>query len=199
MGTESYAVGMAQLYWMSGTTQASVNALYNGLKAATKTIAAPGFSFGDIVAGEIAPAITYLDHFVSVRGDKRKDKSVAVQKAITIPFTFDEINATNVSRFLFGAAAGTAKYSVMGATTVPVEGSCILYFTTAIGRSFMYVVPRAALKTDGGLPFSMDGWMQAKFSLEVLYHSSFLASPVSGAYSCPYGFIDFANIATVGP
>lgn len=195
MAVTDYSVGMAKLYWM-GTATASTNTLYNLLKANPNTGAAP-YSFGNIVAAEIAPAITYLDHFISYKGDKRKDKSVAIQKSISVPFTFDEINATNLAKFFYASSLGSGKWNVMGSTNIPQEGTAILFFTTDVGRDFMYVIPRAAMKSEGGLPFNMDGWMQGKFTLEVLFSSTYNAS--GGSVAAPYGFLDMTAVATVAP
>jgi len=196
LGTESYSVGMAKLYWMGTSSTASTNALYNALKANPNTAAA-AYSFGNIVAAEITPNITYLDHFTSYRGDRRKDKTVAIQKSISIPFTFDEINATNIRRFFYASTLGTDKYNVMQSTNIPQEGTAVLYFSTDIGKDFMYVIPRCALRADGGLPFNLDGWINGKFTIEVLHDEDYVASGTTTL--SPYGFLDLSAVATAAP
>ena len=73
MSTDNYTIGGAKLYWMGSSTTASTNALYLQVKNFSGTN-----SFGNITAAEITPDITYLDHYISVKGDRRKDKTVAV-------------------------------------------------------------------------------------------------------------------------
>lgn len=189
INTSNYSVGMAKLYWMSTPTAASTNALYRSVKAFNAT-----FSLGNIVAAEIAPEITYLDHYQSLKGDKRKDRTVAVMKSVSVPFTFDEMNATNMKYFFYTSNAGTNKYVVMGSSNVPQEGCAVLAFSTDIGKDFMYVIPRCALKADGGLGFNIEDWMTGKFSIEVLYMSSYNASGTATA--APYGFLDLTAVAT---
>jgi len=189
MSSSDYSIGGARLYWMGSSTTASTNALYLQVKNFSGTN-----SFGNITAAEITPDITYLDHYISVKGDRRKDKTVAVTKSISIPFTFDEINATNLSRFMYASSAGSSKYIVMGTSNVPMEGTAVLFFTTDVGNDFAYVIPKCALKADGGLAFNAEDWMTGKFILEVLYDSDYNASGTSTP--SPYGFIDMTAVAT---
>ena len=85
----------------------------------------------------------------------------------------------------------------MQSSNVPQEGTAALFFVSDIGKDFMYVIPRCALKAEGSLPFNADGWMEGKFTLEVLYASSYNASGTSTA--APYGFLDTAAVATAAP
>lgn len=189
MGSENYAIGGAKLYWMGTSSTASTNALYLQVKNFSASS-----SFGNIVAAEITPEITYLEHYVSVKGDRRKDKTVAIQKSISIPFTFDEINSTNLSRFMYSSSAGDNKYIVMGTPSVPMEGTAVLFFSTDVGKDFKYIVPRCALKADGGLAFNAEDWMTGKFILEVLNDDDYNASGTST--KAPYGFLDLTAVAT---
>jgi len=190
---------MAKLYWMGSVTSASTNELYRLVKKFDANAAK--YSLGDIVAAEMSPSITYLDHFISYRGDKRKDKTVAIQKSLTIPFTFDEINSTNLKKFFFAAditnatAADTAKRSaVMQSQSIPLEGTAVMVMSTDIGKDLMYVIPRCALKPNGTIPLSIDAWIQGKFDIEVLHTMSYNAS--GGTTSAPYGFLDVTQVAT---
>lgn len=181
MGTESYSVGMCELFFGTGSLGGGSTSL-----GQIRT-------FGDIVAAEITPAITYLDHFVSIEGDKRKDKSVAVVKALSIPFTFDEIDEENVRSLMGGvnipgfgpdSNAGGGRDTVM-TTTMPLEGRAILRFKTKIGKTFSYSIPRCALKAEGGLAFNVDSWIQGKFTLEILRCTD------STQTTTPYGILDY--------
>jgi hypothetical protein len=142
-------------------------------------------TFGNIVAAEIAPAITYLEHFKSVEGERLKDAIKATQKSVTIPFTFDEINQDNVEKLMYSSRVATTKAIALGSTNVPMEGRAIVRFKTTIGTSFEYIIPRCALKAEGGLPFNIDSWMQGKFTLEILKCDD------ASQASYPYGYVDF--------
>lgn len=150
-GTSSYTIGMCEIYFGMGTSDSA------SLGQIT--------SFGNIVAGEVTPDIAYLEHFKSVEGEKRKDKTVAITKSIAVPFTFDELSASNVAKFLYSLELGGYKSAAMQTTSVPVEGRAILRLKTQVGQSFMYTIPRCALKAEGGLAFNIEAWMSAKFNL----------------------------------
>ena len=71
------------------------------------------------------------------------------------------------------------------------EFSAQIYFTTQVGRDFIYKIPRAALKADGNLSFEAEDWMSANMMLDVLYDTTFTqGSPT--ARSAPYGYICYA-------
>ncbi len=76
--TENYAVGLPIVYFDDGSGERDI---------------------GNIAGAGIEPAITYLEHFTSRSGVRLKDKSVAVEKAVNITVTFDELNADNLKHF----------------------------------------------------------------------------------------------------
>ena len=189
MGTESYSLGMARLYWSAypgGTAATTVDSIVSAVQAG----AAGAYDLGNVVSAEITPDITYLDHFVSVAGARQKDKTSAITKSISIPITFDEINATNVSNFFFtGDVLSATRYGVFNSDTIPPEGGAVLVFYTDTGKDFLYAMPKAALRTEGGaLSFNIEDWMSMPFTLEVLHYSSY--TPPSCATTCEYGYLD---------
>jgi hypothetical protein len=187
INSNNYTVGMA--YVFVHTTTGSL-----GLASIDAQIASAAyhthFCVGNTTNVEIAPDITYLDHFISVNGARRKDKTVVTQKAITVTFTFDEINATNVSRFLYGHKETAASPTFIVNASPTIEFSAQIYFTTEVGRDLIYKIPRAALKADGNLAFEAEDWMTANMMLDVLYDTSFVHG--SNTRSAPYGYICFA-------
>jgi len=169
IGSEAYTVGLCTLYFGIGINgDSSLDDMRD---------------LGNIVAAEITPNVTYLDHFKSVEGIRRKDKTVAIMKSISIPFTFDEINEENIRDFMYAVSLGGYKYNALQTVNVPIEGRAVLRFKTSVGQSFEYVIPRCALRADGGLTFNVESWLQGKFSLEVLQAPSSVSS-------YPYGVID---------
>jgi hypothetical protein len=183
--TSDYTVGMA--YVFLHTTTGST-----GLASIDAQIASAAyhthFCVGNTTNVEIAPDITYLDHFVSINGERRKDKTVTTTKAITVNFTFDQINATNVKRFLYGADINTASPTFVVNASPTKEYSAQIYFTTQVGRDMIFKIPKATLKTDGNLAFNAEDWMSANMMLDVLYDSSYSV----GATDCPYGYVCMA-------
>jgi len=183
--TSDYTVGMA--YVFVHTTTGST-----GLASIDAQIASAAyhthFCIGNTTNVEIAPDITYLDHFVSINGERRKDKTVTVSKSISVNFTFDQINATNVKRFFYGADINTASPTFVVNASPTKEYSAQIYFTTMVGRDMIYKIPKATLKTDGNLSFNAEDWMSANMMLDVLYDSTYSV----GATDCPYGYVCMA-------
>ena len=91
INTNNYTIGGIDLYYAATTNHTDLDAgTTNGIGSTFRTTA---HNLGNIVTGEFAPDMTYLEHFtISSAGDKRKDHVVTSGKSMTIPFTFDEIN-----------------------------------------------------------------------------------------------------------
>jgi hypothetical protein len=177
-------IGAAELYFAEGEAACQPS-----------TPMADPTSFGNIVTSEISPDITYVDHYVSQKGSKNKDKSVAVTKTLTIPFTFDELSPENVRKFMLGGDLNASKTVVMDEESY--EGRAILNFQTGVGQNFVYAVPKCTLKPDGALTTNVDDWMQANFVLEVLYHDEYRINNTGSL--APYGFMDFDAVAIGSP
>ena len=176
MSDQSYTLGMCELWWAIGVHDSSSRKQFRHL--------------GNIVAGEVTPDITYLDHYKCIEGDRRKDKTVAVTKSVSIPFTFDEISEENIKDFMYALDTSAAKKSsVLQKVNVPIEGRAILRLKTNVGQDFSYTIPKCALKADGGLSFNAEDWMTGKFVIEVLNTSTY-SVPDATSYKAPYGYVD---------
>jgi hypothetical protein len=196
--TAAYAVGMARLYWstIKGTVATQVDSVLGAVMSASRTLFG-GYELGNVVAAELNPDVTYLDHFVAVAGQRRKDKSVAITKSINIPITFDEVSATNLTNFFAASPLSATRHAIMTQDTDPPEGVGVLAFYTDTGKDFLYVIPKANIKAEGGLSFNMEDWMNVPMSIEVLHHSTYNAQNTSTA--CPYGFISLPTKSTSAP
>ena len=177
-------VGQAVLYFAEG--QASDP---NSTQQADTT------TFGNISVAEMTPEVTYAPHFISVKGNRRMDKEVAISKTISIPFTFDELSDENVRKFMMGRAITATQSVVMDKNTF--EGRAILNFQTNVGNHFIYYVPKCNLKADGGLGFTSEDWMSGNFVIEVLYSDTYKIYGSASATKAPYGYLDFDR-TTVG-
>jgi hypothetical protein len=187
--SDNYSVGMAYIYIhnVTGST---------GLASIDAQIASAAyhthFCVGNTTAVEITPDVTYLDHFISINGERRRDKTVSTQNSITVNFTFDEINATNIKNFLYGETAVAASPTFIVNASPIKEVSAQVVFTTSVGRDLIYKIPKAALKSDGGLSFEAEEWMSAQMMLDVLYDNTY----THNSTTAPYGYVNFA--ATTG-
>jgi len=187
--SDNYSVGMAYIYIhnVTGTT---------GLASIDAQIASAAyhthFCVGNTTAVEITPDVTYLDHFISINGERRRDKTVSTQNSITVNFTFDEINATNIKNFLYGETAVSASPTFIVNASPIKEVAAQVVFTTSVGRDLIYKIPKAALKSDGGLSFEAEEWMSAQLMLDVLYDNTY----THNSTTAPYGYVNFA--ATTG-
>ena len=185
INSDNYSVGMAYIY-IHNTTGST------GLASIDEQIASAAyhthFCVGNTTAVEIAPDVTYLDHFISVNGERRRDKTVSTTHAIAVTFTFDEINATNIKRFLYGETAVAASPTFIVNASPVKEVACQVRFTTSVGRDFIYKIPKAALKADGGLSFEAEDWMNANMQIDVLYDNGY----THNSSAAPYGYVDFS-------
>lgn len=184
--TDNLTIGQAELYFADGEADDPTG---------PATRMADPTTFGNIVTSEINPDVTYVDHYVSTKGSRKKDKSVAVTKTLTIPFTFDELSNENVRRFVLGSDLSASRTTVM--VKPKYEGRAILNFQTDVGNNFVYAIPKCTLLTDGALTTNIDDWMSANFILEVLYHNSYRINNNSASELAPYGYIDFSK-TTIG-
>lgn len=152
---------------------------------------------GNITVGAITPNNTYVEHFISDKGARRKDKEVAITKGINVSFTFDEIDGTNLDRFVLGSAnsATSLKQISYVLSRSFVECRAIIDFKTNVGKSFRYVIPKANLKADGGLPLTAEDWMSANMTLECLHHSSYYPGDKRlGSTLAPFGFLHLTGL-----
>jgi len=198
MATANYSLGAARLYFKASS---SVGTLVDTIvTAVTNRTGYEAYDLGNVTAVELNPDITYLDHFVSYGGDRRKDKTVAVTKSINIPITFDEFTATNMTNF-FGAANDVAnnKMRVFQSSTMPVEGAAVLAFYTSVGKDFLYAMPKVCIKTESGFSIGAEDWMTMPMSLEVLHAAGYHSAGSSAASLCPFGYIDRTATSNYAP
>lgn len=181
-----------------------------GGTAAADTSTRGKYTLGNLPEASITPEFTTLDHFISDKGSRKKDKTVVTEKTMAITLAFDEINFKNINRFLMGDGS-THAGAVM--EEVLLEGSAVLVFKTDIGNSFLYAIPRCTLTPDGDFGFNGEDWMNASIKLDVLSLAGFNPENISmtngnnptsdGSHTvklAPYGYIqtehDFSTTAS---
>lgn len=207
INTDNYSIGMPDVYFCNDSTPAgssvTVANAYTDLATllnavgggdSTDATARASFSLGNLPEASIAPEYTSLEHSISNKGSKELDKEVITEKNLSFTLSFDEINVSNVQRFLMADMDGTASALM---AEVANEGCALLVYKTDIGNSFMLAIPRCTLLADGELAFASEDWMSGNLNLKVLSLSAFDAStlslingnPPTGTGIAPYGYI----------
>lgn len=180
---DNYAVGGIDLYFDPTIGHASLLATAggstgNGFRTAARNM-------GNVVTSEIAANVTYLEHFISVNGKRRKDKTVSSLEAISIPFTFDEISETNLQRALLASNLGGSKLAPM--QNPVVRGSVSMLFTSDNGNNLVYSIPKAIIRPDGNLSIGNgEDWWSQSMMLDIEY-----CSTSDHWASKPYGVIEY--------
>lgn len=211
LSTGNYTIGMPDVYFCNKnvsnnivtTTSAAADLaiLLDGIAGTTAadTSTRGRYTLGNLPEASVTPGFTVLDHFISNKGARKKDKTVITEKNMAITLKFDEINFKNVTRFLMGDGS-TEGAAVM--EEVLAEGSAVMVFKTDIGQSFIYAIPRCSLTPEGDFPFSGEDWMGASIKLDVLDLAGFNPANLSlsdcsnpttdGSHTiklAPYGYI----------
>lgn len=173
--TDNYTLGQVGIYF--STTVADPN-----LRNATFLTATN--SLGNIVTAEIAPNVTFIEHYISDRGIRKKDKTAINLTNVTIPFTFDEMDSNNLKRFFMASDIGGDRLAVMEEALD--EGSAVLKFDTSVGKDLMYYIPKCQIRPDGNLQVNAEDWWKGNCVLDILYYDT-TSTPWDNA---PLGFID---------
>ena len=181
----NYNIGGIDIYFDSTVAHASL-LLGTGRGAAFRTA---WRNIGNIVSAEFNPDVTYVDHYISIKGSRRKDLTQPTTKALNVNFVFDEVNATNLRRFFLASNLGAQTNRLAPMEKALLNGSVSMLFHTDIGRDFVYSIPKATIKPDGALAMNTEEWWTGPMVLEVLYYAT-------GQYaSKPYGLLDTSAIA----
>jgi len=186
ISTNNYTIGGVDLYFEASVGHASLN-LIVATNTVGSTFRTTGRSLGNVVTSEIALDVTYVDHFISVNGSRRKDKIQANTRSLTIPFTFDEMNENNLKRFFLASNLGGNKLAVL---QNPLnEGAVSLLFRSDVGPDLVYSIPKCTIKPDGNLTTNTEDWWTGPLVIEVLHYST-------GQWaSKPYGVLDTSPAA----
>lgn len=181
ISTGNYTIGNVDLYFEASIAHASLLDT-TGTVTVGSNFRSVGRNLGNIVTAEAAVDVSYIDHFISINGQRRKDKIQANTRSLTIPFTFDEINETNLQRFFLASSLGNNKLAVLEEPLI--EGSVSMLVRTDIGPDLVYSIPKAVIRPDGNLSINTEDWWSAPMVIEVLHYNT-------GQYaSKPYGVLD---------
>ena len=178
INTNNYTIGGVSLYF---------NATIAWADLTTATMLTDTYSLGNIVTSEITPDVSYVEHFISDDGKRKKDYQALNMVNVTIPFTFDEMNTNNLQRFFLASLLDTDKLAPF---ELPLsEGCAVLRFTTSVGQDMVYYIPKCTIRPDGPLGINAEDWWSAPMVIDVLFYDT-------GHWaSKPYGYIDTSAIA----
>lgn len=157
-------------------------------------------NLGNITTAEFAPEVTYLEHFITTAdGDRRRDHMIATAKNLTIPFTFDEVNEDNLTKYFYGKSitaascdAATPVFKVL--TQEKLIGSAQLYVRTDIGNDFIYYIPKCMISPDGNMAMNAEDWWTAPMKIDVLYYE-WQPPNIASNTNTYYGCISMATIS----
>ena len=195
--TGNYRIGGAALYFCSTVADGRLEVTHSG------DLGVDANSFGNIVTSEISPEYTQIDHWVASKGRRVKDKSVLNTTALSVNFTWDEMNQNNLAKFFVGTSSAS-KISVLQNTLD--EGCARLVIETDIGQDMTYYIPKCVIRPDGALTTTVEDWHSAAMVLEVLEYidgdnagvagdSTFIASWNTIWVANPFGRVDTAHIS----
>jgi hypothetical protein len=175
VNTDNYTIGGIDLYFAASIAHASLLATGAGVSTVGSAFRVAAHNLGNIVSAEFAPNITYVEHYISRRGAKLKDAEEALQKDLTISFTFDEINEANLKKFFMASSLGNSKLAPVQEPIV--YGSVSMLFRTDVGNSMVYSIPRCSIRPDGNLAMNIDDWWSGPMVIDVLNYDSWASKP----------------------
>ena len=178
INTANYTIGQCSLYYTATIAHASL------LSADFRTDAR---SLGNIVTAEITPDVTYIEHFISDNGQRKRDFTAVSEIKVSIPFTFDEMNSGNIQKFFLGSLLATDRIAPFEEPLV--NGCAQLYFTTNVGQDLVYYIPKCTIRPDGGMAMNAEDWWTANMVIDVWHYDT------SDWASKPYGYMSTSSIA----
>ena len=205
--TENYSIGMPDVYFCNTATVEGTGtvtpttalldlaSILNAVGTDSSTEERALYSLGNLPEASIAPEYSTLDHYISDKGTRKKDKEIVTEKNLAITLSSDEFSIENIQRFLMADTDGTAS-ELMG--SVAPEGSAVLVYDSDYGNPFLLAIPRCTLTSEGELAFASEDWMASGITLSVLSLSGFDATtldlnaginPPDGVTDAPYGYI----------
>ena len=156
--TDDYTISGADLYFKATICDDNV-----GSDAGFQTDAN---NIGNVFDVEISSDVTYVDHYISNKSKRVKDKTIANMTNLTINFNTDELSSGNLAKFFLGSVVGS-EIRVLKETVL--EGTAHLRMDTDVGQSIVYRIPKCALKPNGSFsPGSGEDWVSVPMMLDVL-------------------------------
>lgn len=119
---------------------------------------------------ELTPTIEKLDHFSSRSGVRNKDRSVVIEKGMTLRIVLEEITAENLAMLLLGtvdtASDGTKSFRIFEKTEI--TGSVAFTGTNDVGNKVNIALPNVSFGPSGSFNPISDEWGQIEITGEIL-------------------------------
>lgn len=120
---------------------------------------------------ELTPAIEKLDHFSSRTGVRSKDRSIVLEKTLTLRIVLDEITEENLRKALLGGALstnsdGNSEFAIFAESEI--AGSFRFDGQNTVGNLIRMTLPNVSFTPTGSLKLISDEWAQIEITAEVL-------------------------------
>ncbi|MDK1386375.1 hypothetical protein QN224_13245 [Sinorhizobium sp. 8-89] len=119
---------------------------------------------------ELTPAIEKLDHFSSRSGVRSKDRSIALEKTLTLRIVLDELTAENLGLLLLSEAttnsAGNLELDIFSESEI--AGEITFEGTNDVGNQCNLTLPSVSFGPSGSLNLISDEFGQIELTGEVL-------------------------------
>lgn len=120
---------------------------------------------------ELTPAIEKLDHFSSRSGVRSKDKSVALEKSMTLRVVLEELTADNIRMLLIGGEVtentdGSKTFDIFEESEI--TGAIEFTGTNDVGSQIDLALPSVSFGPSGSLNLISDEWGNFEITGEVL-------------------------------
>lgn len=122
---------------------------------------------------ELTPGTEKLDHFSSRAGVRSKDRSVLLEKTLTLRIVIDEFDPENVRMALLGSTvadntSGNASFRIFAESEI--TGAIYIEGTNTIGSQVRLQLPSVSFTPSGSINFISEEWAQMELTAEVLYN-----------------------------
>lgn len=120
---------------------------------------------------ELTPAVDKLDHFSSRTGTRTKDRSIIIEKSVTLRLVLEEVTAENLALLLMDQdlvtnTDGTKRLRILKDTEI--TGSFRFDGTNDIGNKADIDLPSVSFGPSGSFNPISDEWGQIEITAEVL-------------------------------
>lgn len=120
---------------------------------------------------ELTPAVEKLDHFSSRTGTRTKDRSIVIEKSVTLRIVLEEITAENLAMLLMDknvvtTTSGTKTLRILKDSEI--TGSFRFQGTNDVGNQVDIDLPSVSFGPSGSFNPISDEWGQIEITAEVL-------------------------------
>lgn len=140
------------------------------------TITFAGRNLGNCPEVELTPEIEKLDHFSSMSGVRSKDRSIVLEKRMTLRIVVEEITAENLALLLLGTAASDGSFTIFEESEI--TGQVVFTGTNDVGNQITMTLPNVSFGPSGGLNLISDEWGNFELTGDVLLSDD--SSPIFG-------------------